>query len=573
MAKEFNFYDFIVRAHPLHTKYYDDWQLAEKSLYGGQSYRDGKYLKAYANDYSTQSEVINTYAVDDEGNQLGVVQSSAQYAGSRSEANDGESNLSNFYHEKLANVPVFPYTRLYTSEYNAILFRTPPQRVLPETQEVNDFLKNADGDQNSLNEFMSMVDTFTTVFGVVWISCIKPAGSDYPKWRMHKPTDVTNWSYKYTPAGDLILDKIVIRIAQDEDVEIFQYITSEYIDTIFVPTTEDGDIMLPDGAEYVGSDEEDETGFYRIRQPNELGTAEIVRPVYQSTPIKNGIGHTPMFDIAQIQRSVYGDMGEIYSAVSYGAHPVNIVDEDTFNRNGASVGAEPGALIITGNSLDGQPNYVYEFVAPDLASVSQIRELMDQKIEKMNQVAMIRTEELIKASRSGQQIEQYDSKLEAFIRKKATALENAEYNMWTIWFAWMDQDTPEDLAISYNRLYSQKGLENEIKEMNTLLDAYERYDSVFVAEATEFTAQSYSTEAEAEAEAQRLGGTGTHSHESEDGTVIYMPFTTHEEYELRLEMATGQDMEETPNFKQDLKVKLRKRLTQLIDSTFTNNSL
>jgi len=266
-------------------------------------------------------------------------------------------------------------------------------------------------------------------------------------------------------------------------------------------------------------------------------------------------------------------MGEIYSCISYGAHPVNIVDEDTLNRNGNSVGAEPGAVIITGASLDGQPNFTYSFVSPTLDSVSEIRAIMDQKIAKMNEIAMIRSEELIKASRSGVQIEQYDSKLEAFIRKKATALENAEYNLWKIFFDWTDTQMPDDLTISYNRLYSQKGLEHEIKEMNTILDAYQRYSEVFIGDAEEYTVRDYETEAEAEAEAQRLGGTGTHSHTREDGLVTYMPFTTHQEYELRLEMLTGADQEESPDFKEDLKTKLKERLKQLIDSTYSNNSL
>jgi hypothetical protein len=115
-------------------------------------------------------------------------------------------------------------------------------------------------------------------------------------------------------------------------------------------------------------------------------------------------------------------------------------------------------------------------------------------------------------------------------------------------------------------------LENEIKEMNTLIDAYTRYSEVF-NEDNEFEIQDYETEAEAEAEANRLGGTGTHSHTREDGLVTYMPFTTHQEYELRLEMMTGQDMTEAPAFKQKLKEKLQYRLNQLIDSTYTNNSL
>tara|TARA_R100001460_G_scaffold38649_1_gene73164 strand:+ start:1658 stop:3376 length:1719 start_codon:yes stop_codon:yes gene_type:complete len=572
LAKPFNYLDFVYSTHPSYRKYLHDWLLCERSLYGGVEYRDGEYLKAYSNDFSTPSEVINTYTMDDEGNQTGVLQSYASRANSRQDANSGDGYTSNFYQEKLANVPVFPYTRLYTSEYNAILFRSPPQRNLPDTPEVDAFQKDADGQGNSLNEFMSAVDTFTTVFGVVWISCMKPMESSYAKWRMHKPTDVTNWQYGYNASGDLELKRILIRVASEPDMEIYHYYTPEEFHIIFRPLVDEAELEfeIPENAEAFIT-EESET-FYRIFQENELGYIPV-RPVYQSTPIKQGIGHTPIFDIAQIQRSVYSDMGEIYSAVSYGAHPVNIVDEETLNRNGNSVGAEPGAIIITGQSLDGQPNYVYEFVAPDMGSLTQIRDLMDQKIEKMNQVAMIRSDELIKASRSGVQIEMYDSKLEAFIRKKATALENAEFNLWQIWFDWMDMPMPDDLTISYNRLYSQKGLENEIKEMNTLLDAYERYNSVFVGDTEEFTAKSYSTEAEAEAEAQRLGGTGTHSHEQEDGTIIYMPFTTHDEYELKMEMMSGVDMQEAPKFKEELKNKLQERLSQLIDSTYSSNSL
>lgn len=570
MASQFDYYNFITTSHELYNKYLDDWNLAVKSYYGGVEYRDGNYLKAYNSDYSTPSEVINTYDIDDYGNQTAVYKTNVQRVDTSQEANDGSQYASNFYQEKLQNVPVFPYTRLYASEYNAILFRSPPARTLPDTDEVNAFVRNTDGDGNSINEFMSMVDTFSTVCGVVWVSCIKSADADYPQWKMHKPTDVTNWSYTYNAKGDLELNRIVIRIAQEPDLEIFHYITKDEIQIIFLPYDEDYDGEMPIEAEIL----EDSEGksFYRIIQENPLGYVPV-RPIYQSTPIYKGIGHTPIFDIAQIQRSVYSDLGEVYSAVSYGLHPVTLVDESTLNRNDNSISGEPGSVVITDTSLNGQPNYVFEFLSPDTGSIDQIRQLVDQKISKMNEVAMIRSEELIKASRSGVQIEQYDTKLEAFIRKKATSLENAEYNLWQIWFDWQDQPMPEDLTISYNRLYSQKGLEYEIKEMNTLLDAYERFSDVFLEDAEEYTVRDYETEAEAEAEAVRLGGTGTHTHTREDGLVTYMPFTTHQEYEMRLEMKTGVDMEETPDFKEKLKEKIKQRLDQLIDSTYSNNSL
>ena len=104
--------------------------------------------------------------------------------------------------------------------------------------------------------------------------------------------------------------------------------------------------------------------------------------------------------------------------------------------------------------------------------------------------------------------------------------------------------------------------------MSTLLDVYERFNSVFVKAEDEYVTE-FATQSEAEAEAQRMGGTGTHSHTKEDGTTIYMPFVTHEEYELRRAMATEGDS----NMQDELKQKLKMRLEQLIESTYSNNSL
>ena len=79
---------------------------------------------------------------------------------------------------------------------------------------------------------------------------------------------------------------------------------------------------------------------------------------------------------------------------------------------------------------------------------------------------------------------------------------------------------------------------------------------------------------EAENYARQLGGTGGfHTHTREDGVTIYMPFNTHEEYEMRMEMAKGANVEELPQFRKNLKEKIQKRLNQLIDSTYSDNSI
>ena len=570
MAAPFNYYDYITGTHTLYQRYADDWRLAVRSFWGGVEYRDANYLRSYAIDQSTPSDTIQTYDQSD-GIVTGSYTTEVRPVASQQDADSGTSGYSNsFYQEKVNNVPVLPYTRLYVSEYNAILFRSPPVRNLPDEQDITDFMRNCDGEGNSLNEFMSMVDTYSTVYGVVWVSCLKLAGADYPKWRMHSPLDVLNWKYGYDANGDLELESILLRISSEPTVQILQHITKDTIETIFMPLGED-DIDVPEGAEYIidPEAEDEDNGFYRTIQDNPLGYPPV-SPIYQSTKIYNGIGHTPIFDIAQIQRSIYGDYGEIYSSISYGAHPVTVVDETTLTQNDYNVGASPGSVINVQNSLNGQPNYVFEFVSPPLDSIKELRELIDQKISKMNEIAMIRSEELIKASRSGVQLEMFDTKLEAMIRKKATSLENAEANvLWPMWFDWQGLSMPEDLTVSYNRLYNQKGLENELAELDKLLLTYERFEKVFGPDNYEDIPEEFATQEEAEAIARTLGGSGSHSHTDEQGITIYMPFETHEEYELRLSMAKSEDADFGPG----LKMKIQERLTQLIEGSYTNNSL
>lgn len=565
-------YQFVVQAHDLYARYSSDWRLAIKSYYGGPEYRMGEYLKQFDSDSNTPSEVMNTYDIDESGGVNGIYRNAVSVNTSQ-EANNGVGYASNFYQEKLLNVPVLPYTRLYVQEYNAILMKNTPYRVLPLTPEVEQFSQNCDGEQNSLNEFMSHVDVMSTIFGVTWISCIKPVGSDLPRWRYHTPLDVTNWQFGYDITGDLKLKKIVIKIASENDFDVYQYITPEAIDTYFMVKDDAEDEF--DISEFVDAELlEDHGDYYIIRQVNELGYVPVL-PLYTGTKIHNGVGHSIIFDIAGIQKNIYGAYGDLYALQSYGSHPVTVVDTETSDLNDNSIGAEPGSVIRVNSSLQGEPSYVFEFRSPPLDSMVQLREYVNQLIEKMNQVAMVRSDELIKASRSGVQIEMFDSKLEAMIRRKATAMENVEYNLWKIWFDWMDKPLPEDFSVQYNKTFSQRGLEQEIKELEGIMGMLDMYNDKFMTGVKQFVVQDYPTQDEAEAVAVSLGGSGTHSHTREDGLITYMPFATHLEYEMALEKANpGSDFEEEdPGFERDLKEKIRERMKALINQTYSSNSL
>ena len=548
--------DFITGTHPLYSRYYDNWTLCQNSFYGGVEYQNARYLRAYQVDLNTPSEVINTYQVDDHGAVVGKSKARVSQGYSTEDVNQGGGVLDGtFYLEKLQNTPLYNYVKLIVAEYNSILFRNPPTRNLPDYIGIDDFTRDVDGEGNSITEFMSLVDQYTTIFGVCHVGCYKPIGSDIPKWKIHTPLDITNWSYTYDLDGNLKLKEVVIKVEETAEHIVYRHITDEIIDTIFVGA--DDDYAPPAIEELVEVDE----NTYKVSQPNELGVVPIVT-IYQNVKVYNNVGTTVIQDVAQIQKSVYGDMAEIYAAITYGSHPTLVVDESTSQLNDGNLGSEPGSVINVPSGLTGEQNYTYEFVSPSTAAISEIRNLVDSKIDKMTQISMLRSEDLIKSARSGEQIEVYDDKLAALIRRKATNLESAESRLWDLYFEWTNQNRPEDFSISYNRQFNKKALEHELSEINMSLNVLEKYEQTFGVETP-----IYDTREEAEAEAQRLGGSGSHSHTGEDGNMIYMPFNTHAEYEA----AIGIDESEDREFRQDMRDKIRKRMLQLLEASTTNN--
>jgi hypothetical protein len=373
----------------------------------------------------------------------------------------------------LDNTPLYNYVKLIAAEYNSLLFRNPPQRWVGESGEAQAFLDDVDQDGNSVNEFMSQVDLYTTVLGVCHVSCIKPKNGELPKWYLHTPLDITNWAYSYDADGNLVLTDLVILLEKNDTHSVYRYFTRQEIHTVFIgaknkdyaPPVEDPSLEKVDD------------NVYRIVQVNELGYVPV-HTFYQSAKVYNNIGTTVIQDVAQIQRSIYGDMAEIYSAITYSAHPTLVIDEITDQLNDGSVGGEPGSVVKVQSSVTGEANYVFEFKAPDLSSITQIRELVDNKVQKLSQIAMLRSEDLIKAANSGAQIEVYDDKLSAMVRKKATNLENGEAKLWDIWFDWLNITKPEDFSISYNRQYNRRALEIELREVDLMMQTLEKYESM-----------------------------------------------------------------------------------------------
>jgi hypothetical protein len=452
----------------VYNTFYPEWSQNQKSYYGGITYRHSGYLRAYSIDAQTPSETITTYDYVD-GQQVGVYKGtrvSHGTAGTRKNMEGGS-----FYGEKISNVPVYNYVKLIVSEYNSILFRNPVTRILPETAQITAFSNNCDGHGNSLDEFMSQVDVSTTVSGVSYVMVTQSETADMPRFRLYRPDQVLDWEYQYDDQGDLKLCDVLIHKIVHEHYDQFLKITeAEYV-TIW-SRSDDNDDWTPDVEGVI----EVEEGIWEYREPNMLGYIPLV-PIYQNQQLQNGVGITPISDISQIQRSIYGDCAEIYSAITYSAHPSLVVDATTHQLNQGEIGAEPGSIVIVDNTLSGESNHTYEFVQPDLTAVTEIRELIDNKIDKITQTAMIRSDDLIRTANSGVQVEMLDDKLNALIKKKASNMENAEQKIWQI-FADYTNTQNSEYVVSYPRNYNKKGLAEEIAEVSGLLDVVAKYQAM-----------------------------------------------------------------------------------------------
>jgi len=546
--------EFITNVHSLYARYHDTWDLSYRSFVGSEEYKQGRYLKMFQSDQQTASEVISTYTQDEFGNTTGKYKSRVNNAGgfNRQDAVSGDDAGGSFYNEKINNVSFYNYVKLIVNEYNAILFKNPAHRLLPETQTMDSFAQNCDGEGNSLPEFFSQVDTLVSVFGVSWLSVVKPSGAEVPRFNIYKPLDVMNWEFGYDLNGDQVLRKLVIKVAEDENQTVYRYFTQDTIETVFVAVDEE---YLPPDLE--GLFQEDE-GIFRVVQENELGYIPVF-PIYQGIPTFPGVGSSPLLDASIIQREVYNLNSEIYSSVNYSIHPTLVVDEATDELNNGEIGAEAGSVIRVNAGLQGEQNFTYEFRQPNTDPITEIRELIDNKIDKMLETCMIRSDELIKASSSAAMVETLDTKLQAFVRKKAVQMENAEKRAFDIYHDWTGENNT--VEISYNRQYNNRAMEHELKELNMLMDLNDRLNG-----STEALPdlQEYDTQDEAEAVAIAMGGSGSHEHTADNGSVKYMPFTTHDEYTELM----GASAPET-----DLRDKLRDRLEQLMTQSSTSNSL
>ena len=248
--------------------------------------------------------------------------------------------LDNEFNQRLANTPCDNHCKNVIQIYSSFLFRVKPSRnfgSLADEQSLENFLKDADLEGNSLSNVVKQAQNYASIYGHCFMILDKPniqtstraeelQQDIRPYVSIVTPENVLDWNFERQPNGKYELNYLKIREEVDRDGGTYMRIWyPDKIDTLYMPDREEPRII----------DTVD----------NQIGKIPAVI-LYNSKSHKRGIGQSDLTDIADLQKSIYNEYSEMEQLIRLTNHP-SLVKTPSVN---ASAGA--GAVIEMPDELE-----------------------------------------------------------------------------------------------------------------------------------------------------------------------------------------------------------------------------
>jgi len=342
--------------------------------------------------------------------------------------------LDNEFNQRLANTPCDNHCKNVIQIYSSFLFRVKPSRnfgSLAEEQSLENFLKDADLEGNSLSNVVKQAQNYASIYGHCFMILDKPniqtstraeelQQDIRPYVSIVTPENVLDWNFERQPNGKYELNYLKIREEVDRDGGTYMRIWyPDKIDTLYMPDREEPRII----------DTVD----------NQIGKIPAVI-LYNSKSHKRGIGQSDLTDIADLQKSIYNEYSEMEQLIRLTNHP-SLVKTPSVN---ASAGA--GAVIEMPDELE--PNLKPYLLQPSGSSLTSIMDSIESKVNSINRIAHIGAVRTTKTNiSSGVALQTEFELLNARLSEKADNLEIAEEQLFRLYS--MFQDTPFDGEINY----------------------------------------------------------------------------------------------------------------------------
>ena len=342
--------------------------------------------------------------------------------------------LDNEFNQRLANTPCDNHCKNVIQIYSSFLFRVKPSRnfgSLAEEQSLENFLKDADLEGNSLSNVVKQAQNYASIYGHCFMILDKPniqtstraeelQQDIRPYVSIVTPENVLDWNFERQPNGKYELNYLKIREEVDRENGTYMRIWyPDKIDTLYMPDREEPRII----------DTVD----------NQIGKIPAVI-LYNSKSHKRGIGQSDLTDIADLQKSIYNEYSEMEQLIRLTNHP-SLVKTPSVN---ASAGA--GAVIEMPDELE--PNLKPYLLQPSGSSLTSIMDSIESKVNSINRIAHIGAVRTTKTNiSSGVALQTEFELLNARLSEKADNLEIAEEQLFRLYS--MFQDTTFDGEINY----------------------------------------------------------------------------------------------------------------------------
>lgn len=353
--------------------------------------------------------------------------------------NEYQLELDMEYDNRINFTPLDNHCRNIVSIYSSFLFRVAPTRdygTLKTEPALEGFVKDTDLEGQNFNAFMKNAQTYSSVYGNVWIFIDKPDSNAQtraeelnqgvrPYLNLITPDNVYDWHYSRASSGRYFLDYIKVREEVTKDGTYYRIWTPEEINYVFVPE-KNGDPKIQE------------------TKANPLGMIPAVC-LYNKRSPKRGVGISDLTDVALLQRSIYNELSEMEQLIRLSNHPSLV------KTQGVEASAGAGAVVSMPDDLDsGLKPYLLQ---PSGANLSEIRASIEQKVEMIDRATHMSGVRHTKTQvQSGIALQTEFENLNSTLSEKADLLENAEEQIWSIWANWQNKvfDGQIDYPDSFN---------------------------------------------------------------------------------------------------------------------------
>ena len=388
--------EFLENKHENYDLMIQRWNFYLRSYLGGEEYRSGGFLHEYALELDLE------------------------------------------YQNRINYTPIDNHCRNIISIYSSFLFRVPPTREYGSLQadpSLESFLDDTDLDGQNFNAFMKNAQTYSSVYGNVWIFVDKPESNAQtraeelsqdirPYLTMITPDNVMDWNYVRAASGKYILDYIKVREEVTSDGSYYRMWTPNEISYVFVP-------------------ERGKPKTLEVK-PNLIGKIPAIC-LYNKRSPKLGVGISDLTDVALLQQSIYNELSEMEQLIRLSNHPSLV------KTQGVEASAGAGAIISMPDDLDsGLKPFLLQ---PSGSNLSEIRSSIEQKIEMIDRATHMSGVRQTKTQvQSGIALQTEFENLNSTLSEKADLLENAEEQIWSLWAMWQGKsfDGEIDYPDSFN---------------------------------------------------------------------------------------------------------------------------